>query len=72
MAMQTQVRTGPGQRPLPAPNVPLIVLFLAFILPVGLSRNLLRAANFFNSVGLVALCEPHLVEATRWETPSRR
>lgn len=32
----------------------LILLFLTFILPAGLSRNLLRSANFFNSVGLVA------------------
>jgi Cation efflux family len=33
----------------------LILLFLAFIPPAGLSRNLLRSANFLNWVGLAAL-----------------
>jgi cobalt-zinc-cadmium efflux system protein len=33
----------------------LVFLYLAFILPLGISRNLLRSANLFNSVGLVAI-----------------
>lgn len=33
----------------------LVFLYLAFILPLGISRNLLRFANIFNSVGLVAV-----------------
>jgi len=33
----------------------LVAIFLAFILSQGLSRNLLRSANTFNSVGLVAV-----------------
>lgn len=33
----------------------LVFLYLAFILPLGISRNLLRSANIFNSVGLVAV-----------------
>jgi Co/Zn/Cd efflux system component len=33
----------------------LVFLYLAFILPLGVSRNLLRSANLFNSVGLVAV-----------------
>ena len=33
----------------------LVFLYLAFILSQGLSRNLLRTANVFNSVGLVAV-----------------
>jgi cation diffusion facilitator family transporter len=33
----------------------LIFLYLAFILPRGVSRNLLRIANLFNSVGLIAI-----------------
>jgi Co/Zn/Cd efflux system component len=33
----------------------LVFLYLAFILPMGISRNLLRSANLFNSVGLVAI-----------------
>jgi cobalt-zinc-cadmium efflux system protein len=33
----------------------LVLLYLAFILPQGLSRNLLRSANLFNSLGLVAV-----------------
>jgi Co/Zn/Cd efflux system component len=33
----------------------LIFLYLAFILSQGISRNLLRSANIFNSVGLVAV-----------------
>jgi Co/Zn/Cd efflux system component len=31
----------------------LVLLYLAFILPNGISRHLLRSANLFNSVGLV-------------------
>jgi len=31
----------------------LLFLFLAFVLPRGVSRTLLRSANLFNSVGLV-------------------
>jgi cation diffusion facilitator family transporter len=31
----------------------LVLLYLAFILPHGISRHLLRSANLFNSVGLV-------------------
>ena len=33
----------------------LVFLYLAFVLPLGLSRNLLRSANVFNSIGIVAL-----------------
>jgi cation diffusion facilitator family transporter len=33
----------------------LVCLYLAFILSRGVSRNLLRSANIFNSVGLVAV-----------------
>ena len=33
----------------------LVFLYLAFILPQGVSRNLLRSANLFNSAGLVAI-----------------
>jgi cation diffusion facilitator family transporter len=33
----------------------LVFLYLAFILPFGASRGLLRSANLFNSVGLVAV-----------------
>jgi Co/Zn/Cd efflux system component len=33
----------------------LVFLYLAFILPLGVSRNLMRSANLFNSVGLVAV-----------------
>jgi Co/Zn/Cd efflux system component len=31
----------------------LVFLYLAFVLPHGVSRHLLRSANVFNSVGLV-------------------
>jgi Co/Zn/Cd efflux system component len=31
----------------------LVLLYLAFVLPEGISRHLLRSANLFNSVGLV-------------------
>jgi cobalt-zinc-cadmium efflux system protein len=31
----------------------LVFLYLAFLLPQGISRHLLRSANLFNSVGLV-------------------
>jgi len=33
----------------------LVFIYLAFVLPLGVSRNLLRSANIFNSVGLVAV-----------------
>jgi Co/Zn/Cd efflux system component len=33
----------------------LVFLYLAFILPLGVSRNLLRTANVFNSVDLIAV-----------------
>jgi cobalt-zinc-cadmium efflux system protein len=33
----------------------LAFLYLAFVLPLGVSRNLVRSANFFNSIGLVAV-----------------
>lgn len=33
----------------------LVLLYLAFILPHGVSRNLLRSANFFNSAGLIVV-----------------
>jgi cobalt-zinc-cadmium efflux system protein len=33
----------------------LVALYLAFVLPQGLSRNLLRSANLFNSLGLLAV-----------------
>ena len=33
----------------------LVALYLAFILSQGVSRHLLRTANFFNSVGLIAV-----------------
>src|SRR6266508_3870542 len=34
----------------------LVFLYLAFVLPDGISRHLLRSANVFNSVGLVLVC----------------
>jgi cobalt-zinc-cadmium efflux system protein len=33
----------------------LVALYLAFVLSQGVSRHLLRTANFFNSVGLIAV-----------------
>ncbi len=33
----------------------LALLYLSFVLPLGISRNLVRSANIFNSVGLVAV-----------------
>src|SRR5258708_36666122 len=33
----------------------LVFLYLAFVLPQGLSRNLVRSANLFSSVGLIAV-----------------
>jgi hypothetical protein len=33
----------------------LAFLYLCFVLPLGVSRNLLRSANIFNSLGLVAM-----------------
>src|SRR6266852_9235537 len=41
----------------------LVALYLAFILPLGVSRNLLRSANIFNSVGLIAVSALLLWEA---------
>ncbi len=36
-------------------EIALVFLYLAFVLREGLSRNLLRSANVFNSVGLIAV-----------------
>jgi Co/Zn/Cd efflux system component len=33
----------------------LVALYFAFVLPLGVSRNLLRSANIFNSVGLIVV-----------------
>jgi cobalt-zinc-cadmium efflux system protein len=33
----------------------LVLIYLAFVLPQGVSRHLLRSANIFNSVGLVLI-----------------
>jgi Co/Zn/Cd efflux system component len=33
----------------------LVCLYLAFVLPVGVSRNFLRSANVFNSIGILAV-----------------
>lgn len=33
----------------------LVFLYLAFVLPQGVSRNLVRSANFFSSVGLIGV-----------------
>src|SRR5260221_11497592 len=33
----------------------LVFLYLAFVLPQGLSRNLVRSANLFSSVGLITV-----------------
>ena len=33
----------------------LVLIFLAFVLPLGVSRYLLRSANIFNSAGLVLI-----------------
>src|SRR5438094_7270351 len=33
----------------------LVFLYLAFVLPQGLSRNLVRSANLFSSVGLIGV-----------------
>jgi|SRR5437016_5538297 len=42
----------------------LVFLYLAFVLPLGLSRNLLRSANVFNSIGIVVLSALLLWQAT--------
>jgi Co/Zn/Cd efflux system component len=42
----------------------LVLLYLAFVLPLGLSRNLLRSANVFNSIGIVVLSAVLLWQAT--------
>jgi len=36
-------------------QVAIVFLYLAFVLSQGVSRNLMRSANFFNTVGLVAI-----------------
>src|SRR5258708_28691553 len=33
----------------------LVCLYLAFVLPVGVSRSFLRSANVFNSIGILAV-----------------
>ena len=42
----------------------LVCLYLAFVLPLGLSRSLLRSANVFNSIGIVVLSALLLWQAT--------
>src|SRR5439155_1599316 len=42
----------------------LVFLYLAFVLPLGLSRNLLRSANVVNSIGIVVLSALLLWQAT--------
>ena len=42
----------------------LVFLYLAFVLPLGLSRNLLRSANVLNSIGIVVLSALLLWQAT--------
>ena len=42
----------------------LVLLYLAFVLPLGLSRSLLRSANVFNSIGIVVLSALLLWQAT--------
>jgi len=42
----------------------LVFLYLAFVLPLGLSRSLLRSANVFNSIGIVVLSALLLWQAT--------
>jgi cobalt-zinc-cadmium efflux system protein len=42
----------------------LVFLYLAFVLPLGLSRNLLRSANAVNSIGIVALSALLLWQST--------
>src|SRR5262249_14506049 len=37
----------------PSDEMALVFLYLAFVLPHGISRHLLRSANVFNSVGLL-------------------
>jgi len=41
----------------------LVFLWLAFVLPLGVSRGLVRSANLFNSVGLIAASTLLLWEA---------
>src|SRR5438477_10073255 len=41
----------------------LVLLYLAFVLPHGVSRHLLRSANVFNSVGLVLVSAVLLCQA---------
>jgi Co/Zn/Cd efflux system component len=41
----------------------LIALYLAFVLSEGVSRHLLRTANIFNSVGLIAVSSVLLWQA---------
>jgi len=42
----------------------LVLLYLSFVLPLGVSCNLLRSANVFNSVGLIAVSVLLLWQAT--------
>jgi cobalt-zinc-cadmium efflux system protein len=44
-------------------EVALVFLFLAFILSQGVSRNLVRTANLFNSVGLIAVSALLILQA---------
>lgn len=41
----------------------LVALYLAFVLPLGVSRHLVRSANIFNSVGLIAVSSVLLWQA---------
>ena len=51
----------------------LVFLYLAFVLPHGVSRHLLRTANVFNSVGLLLVSGLLLWQAAeRILHPSRR
>src|SRR5262245_54797314 len=47
----------------------LVFLYLAFVLPHGISRHLLRSANVFNSVGLLSALL--LWQAGAYSTPRR-
>src|SRR5260370_16432026 len=38
-----------------ADEMALVLLYLAFVLPQGVARHLLRSANVFNSLGLVLI-----------------
>ncbi len=48
----------------------LLFLFLAYILPLSLSKNLQRSANFLNSLGLVVISAILIVQAiVRFQNP---